>query len=196
MSHNTFKNEAEFFEKKFEELDLRNIVIENNKFENCTFTRNNMNGSSFKNCWFSDCIFEQSDLSNVQFASSDLRSITFKECKLVGVSWIVTKSLMHTNWQDCILSYGNFSGLDLRKSIMKGCKAHEIDLAETNLNDAILCGTDFAAARFANTNLTKADLRQAINYAIRPDSNKIKKARFSLPEATSLLYGLDIDIEG
>lgn len=44
-------------------------------------------------------------------------------------------------------------------------------------------------------NLTKADLRQAKNYSIRPDSNKIKKAKFSLPEAMLLLYGLDIELE-
>lgn len=85
--------------------------------------------------------------------------------------------------------------MDLRKSLMHNCVAREADFAETNFSEAKLCGTDLTAARFANTNLTKADLRQAKNYSIRPDSNKIKKAKFSLPEAMLLLYGLDIELE-
>ena len=78
---------------------------------------------------------------------------------------------------------------------MQNCVAREVDFAETNFSETNLRGTDFTAARFANTNLTKADLRQAKNYSIRPDSNKIKKAKFSLPEAMLLLYGLDIELE-
>ncbi len=54
---------------------------------------------------------------------------------------------------------------------------------------------DFAGARFSTTNLSKADFRGATNYSIRPDNNKLKKAKFSLPEATLLLYGLDIELE-
>lgn len=195
MSHDIFNTEYEFTDRTFEELDFRNQSIENRVFDNCTFSRVNFNGSSFKRCRFLDCRFEQSDLSNLILTSSDLRDVTFKECKLVGVTWINASSLMHLSWDNCALNYGNFSGLDLRKSSMQNCVAREVDFAETNFSEANLRGTDFTAARFANTNLTKTDLRQAKNYSIRPDSNKIKKAKFSLPEAMLLLYGLDIELE-
>jgi fluoroquinolone resistance protein len=94
-----------------------------------------------------------------------------------------------------VLSYANFSGLDLRKSSLKDCVAREADFAETDLEGADLRGTDFTGARFTKTNLVKADLRHARSYAIRPGDNKIRKAKFSLPEATLLLYGLDIELE-
>lgn len=195
MSHDILNTEYEFTDRTFEELDFRNQSLENRIFDGCTFLRVNFNGSSFKRCRFLDCTFEQSDLSNIVLTSSDLRDVKFKECKLVGVNWINATSLMHLSWDNCALNYGNFSGLDLRKSLMQNCVAREVDFAETNFSEANLRGTDFTAARFANTNLTKSDLRQAKNYSIRPDSNKIKKAKFSLPEAMLLLYGLDIELE-
>jgi len=40
-----------------------------------------------------------------------------------------------------------------------------------------------------------ADLRFARNYQIDPSQNKVHKARFSLPEAMSLLYSMDIDLD-
>ena len=53
-----------------------------------------------------------------------------------------------------------------------------------NLTEASCRGTDFSGARFDGTNLTKTDLRDALNYALRPCDNILKGARFSLPEAT------------
>jgi hypothetical protein len=52
-----------------------------------------------------------------------------------------------------------------------------------------------ADAKFENTILQKADLRSAFNYAIDPEINKIKKAKFSLPEVTGLLKKYDIEID-
>ncbi len=190
-----FTTDHDFTDQKFEEIDFRGESIEGRTFEDCTFSRVNFNGSSFIRCRFLDCTFDQSDLSNLILMSSDLKNVKFKDCKLVGVNWTAASVLMHSTWQNSILNYGNFSGLDLRKSMMQNCVAREADFAETNLSEANLKETDFTAARFANTNLTKSDLRQAKNYSIRPDSNKIKKAKFSLPEAMLLLYGLDIELE-
>lgn len=190
-----FTTDHDFADQKFEEIDFRGETIEGRTFEDCTFSRVNFNGSSFIRCRFLDCTFDQSDLSNLILMSSDLKNVKFIDCKLVGVNWTAASVLMHSTWQNSILNYGNFSGLDLRKSMMQNCVAREADFAETNLSEANLKETDFTAARFANTNLTKSDLRQAKNYSIRPDSNKIKKAKFSLPEAMLLLYGLDIDLE-
>jgi hypothetical protein len=40
--------------------------------------------------------------------------------------------------------------------------------------------------------LSDADLSQARNYMVDPSKNILKKAKFSLPEAMSLLYCMDI----
>ena len=45
-----------------------------------------------------------------------------------------------------------------------------------------------------HANLTEADFTGAKNYAIAPGMNTLKKTKFSLPEAMSLLYNLDIKL--
>jgi len=63
----------------------------------------------------------------------------------------------------------------------------EADLAKTNFD-----GTDLSESLFLNTNLSKADFSGAKNYAISPEKNTLKGAKFSLPEAMSLLFNLDL----
>ena len=86
--------------------------------------------------------------------------------------------------------------LALALAVSSGCKdLEEADFGHANLSEAYCQETDFQGARFLDTNFTKADLRNALNYAIRPGDNLLKKTHFSLPEATSLLYGLDIILD-
>jgi len=93
-----------------------------------------------------------------------------------------------------VISDSNFLGLPLGGTAIKGCLARDADFREADLSRSDLTGTDFTASLFGKTNLTGADLTQARNYAIRISDNKVKDAKFSMPEAMSLLYCLDIKI--
>jgi len=62
-------------------------------------------------------------------------------------------------------------------------------LIDANFDEVDLTGTIFH-----NSDLSKADFSNASNYDIDPKTNKIKKAKFSLPEALQLLRGFDITI--
>ena len=72
------------------------------------------------------------------------------------------------------------------------CLAKDVDFAEADLTQANCTGTDFTDSRFNHTNLTEADFTDATHYNISATDNTLKKTRFSLPEAVSLLYSLDI----
>ena len=72
----------------------------------------------------------------------------------------------------------------------------DVDFREADLSKADFSGTDLTGAQFGRTNLTGANLESARNYRIVPAENTLKGARFSLPEAMSLLSGLDIEISG
>jgi hypothetical protein len=52
-----------------------------------------------------------------------------------------------------------------------------------------------SGATFENTNLEKADFRTSFNYSIDPEINRIKKAKFALPEVLGLLNKYDLVIE-
>jgi uncharacterized protein YjbI with pentapeptide repeats len=67
-----------------------------------------------------------------------------------------------------------------------------VDFREADLSGASFGATDLSESLFSSTDLSEADLSRARNYSIAPGRNVLTQARFSLPEAMALLYGLDI----
>ena len=85
--------------------------------------------------------------------------------------------------------------LDLTRSQITNCIAKETYFAETNLSKSNLTHTDFIDSKFFHTNLTRADFSGAKNYFVVYSENTLKKTKFSMPEALSLLHGLDIVLD-
>jgi len=75
------------------------------------------------------------------------------------------------------------------------CDLQEADFVEADLSKSLFIESDLNGAVFENTNLEKADFRTATNYSIDPEINRIKKARFSVPDVIGLLDKLDIRID-
>ena len=92
------------------------------------------------------------------------------------------------------ISHSTFIGLELSDIEITECVATDVDFREADLSEADFRGTDLSESLFVCTNLRQADLREARNYRIAPGENDVTRARFSLPEAMSLLYNLDIDL--
>ena len=68
----------------------------------------------------------------------------------------------------------------------------EVDFAEANLSNSLFDNCDFSGTVFEHTNLEKADFRTAQNFAVNPETNNIKKAKFSKLGLIGLLYKYDI----
>ncbi len=171
------------------------------EFEGCTFERCAFNETVFSHCRFAECRFDACDFSLARFPNTRLSELAFTNSKLSGVDWTLPAEAqaarlpLAVQFEDCVLSYGSFFGIVLSGISMRRCVAHEVDLAEADLTSADLGETDFRGAKFLHTKLARADLRGARNYAIDPMANTIKGARFSLPEAVSLLRAFDVKIE-
>jgi uncharacterized protein YjbI with pentapeptide repeats len=63
------------------------------------------------------------------------------------------------------------------------------------LTQAVFNNCNLELASFDRTLLEKADFRSSYNYVINPETNKIKKAKFSLLGVAGLLEKYDIVIE-
>jgi uncharacterized protein YjbI with pentapeptide repeats len=85
--------------------------------------------------------------------------------------------------------------LKIPKAKIINCEAKEVEFTETDFTGAVFTETNFEKSQFFKTNLSEADFRGARNYDIDIINNTIKKAKFSYPEAVSLLNNLDIIIE-
>ena len=187
--------ESEYVRRSLADLDWSGREIKGVDFESCVLRSCVLSKASLARCRFLDCTFESCDLGLVKVPNTRLRGVKFKNCKLIGVNWSPLSAAVSVSFEKCQLNYSNFAGLDLRLTEFIGCSAREADFSDCDLSEAVFTGTDLLGARFAGTNLGKSDFRGATNYQIDPTANKVRKAKFSLPEAVSLLRGLDIVID-
>lgn len=189
--------EPEYAEESFNGLKANQSTIRDKEFYDCTFTDCSFQEATFYDCKFDGCTFESCDLSLLAVTNSTFVDTHFKQCQCIGINWTVADwsrlgIVAPLNFHESAISHSIFLGVTLKKAAMTKCIAENVDLSEADLSEADCTGTDFSSARFQQTNLTKANLKDATNYAIDINQNIIKRATFSLPEAVSLLKGLDI----
>ena len=193
--------EDEYNHVDFKKLEIKESRMQMKNFISCTFTHCNFNGTDFQRCRFRDCTFKDCDLSLITVKDTVFSKSRFENCVLKGINWTQSEwgagklLFKPADFINCNLNYSTFMGLNLERVLMTGCTALEVSFEEANLSNVDCTGTDFKDSRFVHTNLTEADLRGAKNYQISPTLNTLKKTRFSLPEAMSLLYNLDIVLD-
>lgn len=183
----------------FKNTELRAAEIKSKEFDNCTFTGCNFSDSAFINCKFYECKFVNCNLSMVSVVGCSFFDVAFEDSKLIGINWTKAswpriKLSSPFRFDKCILNNSSFYGLGLKEIAMIECRAKEIDLRECDCTEANFTHTDFEGSLFGKTNLTRADFSEATNYNIDLFNNAVKNAKFSLPEAISLLSCLEIEI--
>lgn len=162
------------------------------EFVGCEFSGIDFSSRQVKHCKFIECSFVKSNLSNIQVLSSIFRDVGFNSCKVMGVNFSNAETVVDIKFNECLLDLCVFQNLELKNSQFLKCSMKEVDFAECNLENSDFNGSDLKEAVFSNSNLKKVSFLEAYNYSIDIRFNEIKKAKFDLPEAVSLLRSLDI----
>ncbi len=182
-------------DETFEQVDFNGIVFPKGDYEGCSFIKCNIANADLSNINFTECRFINCDVSSAKLLNTTLNDVQFQGCKMLGLHFDGCNEFVFSiRMEECVLNLSSFYKRKMKKMLFKKCSMHEVDLTETDLSAAVFEDCDLKGAIFENTILEKADLRRAINYTIDPLTNKIKKARFSVPAVTGLLYKHDIDI--
>lgn len=190
----------EYEEEDFEDLNLSRQAIISNRFYECTFKNCDFSEAVFQECRFVDCKFSICNLSLIAFKEDcSFINTSFLRCKMIGiiwpnVSWPNIQPSSPLLFNDCDISLSSFQGLNLREIAITKCRAIDVDFRDAVLAESDFADTDLMKSLFNHTDLTSANFVDATNYSIDVTSNKVKSARFSLPEAANLLYLLDIEI--
>lgn len=197
MTDDPFAERDVFSEETFSGLTLAGPEPRSRRFEECRFVECKISGSAFRVGSFLHCVFENCDLSNWQVEGLRFINVRFKGSKLVGFDWTRVKPdpLTSVNFEDCALDYSDFSRFRLKDGLLKGCSVREVNFERTDLTGADCRDSDFTGSAFSNTNLTKADFRGARGYGIDARTNRLKGAKFSLPDALGLLEALEVVVE-
>jgi fluoroquinolone resistance protein len=185
----------EFEEFSFNSVYQKNELFLDKSFIDCKFYNCDFSESKFEKCRFVNCIFEECNLSLIKLTDSQIRDVSFKDCKLIGIDWtICSMNLFVVKFEKCILDYCNFNGLNLQNLVITDCKVIECDFTQTNLFNSDFKGSDLDRAIFSKSNLSHSDMRGAVNFLIDPRINNLKNAQFNLGDAIGLLRSFDIII--
>ena len=193
----TISSNTEYSDLVFNNLHLQSEQILSSEFFDCVFSDCSFAESIFQKCRFVNCAFQKCDLSLAQVPESIFFTTRFEESKIIGVNWA------QADWPGSglgkpitfiksAISHCTFIGLSLKGIQIKDSIAIDVDFREADLSRADFSGTDLSESMFKDTNLTESDLSQARNYDIDPGQNVLQGAKFSFPEAMSLLYSMDI----
>jgi fluoroquinolone resistance protein len=163
---------------------------DNCRFENCDFSHGDLSNINFTDCSFLGC-----NLSLVKLSNTGLKSVKFIDCKILGAHFHTCSDfLFAVDFERCTLDQSTFYKRKMKKTRFKNCSMHGVDLTGTDLSGASFDNCDLLNATFSSTVLEKADLTTSYNFTIDPETNRIKKARFSLNSLPNLLSKYDIEI--
>ncbi|MGE5439275.1 MAG: pentapeptide repeat-containing protein [Bacteroidota bacterium] len=183
-----------YLHENFTGRNYSDSELKDTEFTDCAFEKMNFEKTRFKYVRFENCTFNKCNLGLIKITGCRFIDCKFTDCKLIGINWQEAEAPIEIKMEKCKLDYSVFYGLDLRRIEITESFAKEVNFENADLSKGKFTGTDFSLSKFKNTNLSFADLREAANYDINPEFNKIKKAKFSMPEAMTLLQCFDIDI--
>lgn len=160
-------------------------------FENCDFSKSDLSGNTFMSCVFRQCNFTMATLRE-----TGLRDASFIDCKMLGLDFSAcNRFLFSFRFESCILDYSVFFGRKLKKTVFEKCSLKEVDFNEADLSQSGFTECELAGARFGRSNLDKADFRSARNFLIDPETNSVKRTRFSAINLAGLLTRYNLDLE-
>ncbi|HTE26717.1 pentapeptide repeat-containing protein [Flavitalea sp.] len=190
MSENYFEDD------QFDSVDFTTRPFVKGEYENCRFINCNFANMDLSNVQFIECEFTGCNISMTKITGATLNTVKFKESKIIGINFENCNDfLFSVEFENCILNFSSFYKRVMKKTLFKDCTLHEVDFTDTDLSGSSFIKCDFHKAKFENTNLEKADLRSSFNYALDPDINKIRKAKFSIEGVVGLLHKYDIVVE-
>ncbi|MFH1689781.1 MAG: pentapeptide repeat-containing protein [Candidatus Eisenbacteria bacterium] len=195
------RSNGSYQEQTFEGIDSADVTIGRAEFRDCRFYKCRFPETIFNTCTFDACVFRECDLGLAKLPHCSFSGTVFEGCKLIGINWTEARWAATRLWdpvtfRKCVLDHSTFLGLSLKAISLTDCMAKEVDFREVDLSEADFAGTDLTGSLFSGTNLTGASFDGAYNYSIDPRINTLKGAKFALPEAMSLLAGLEIELTG
>lgn len=189
-----FINMNKLKKEQFRNIDFTSPKEEREGFENCEFI----------NCAFPDlsklnildCDFRNCNLSNLKTNASLLQTVSFYDCKLLGLNFSGSKDFgFEVHFENCNLDYASFDKKKMNKSSFKNCKMHSVNFTQADLSKCTVSKCDFFEALFNGTDLRTVDFTTCSNFIIDPELNKIQKAKFSLHSLPNLLLSYNITVE-
>lgn len=174
--------------------ELQGVETQETDFTDCRFVECDVSGLHFSGI-LDRCMFEECNLSLTSFEKAKLQGVKFVKCKLQGIDFTRCNDLgLSVGFNECLIRSCNFNFMELKKTEFQHCEISETDFVGCDLTQSSFAHSVLHSVTFHETKLGKADFTDAQGYNINPLTNDIKGAKFSLPEAVSLLHSMGIKL--
>lgn len=186
-----------YFETEtFERVDYTIRPFRKGEYDGCSFLHCDFSRTDITDCSFLGCRFVGCNLSLANITGTSLRAAQFKDCKMLGLRFDTCKGFgLEVGFSNCSLNHSSFHQVIIKKTLFKKTILQEVDFSACDLTGSVFDECDLAGAIFDKTILEKTDFRTAFNFSINPETNRIKKARFSVAGTPGLLHKYDILID-
>ncbi len=185
-------SENYIFDVSFTKIDS----LIHKEYEQCSFTNCNFENQDLSGIQFIDCFFTECNLSLVKTNATAFRNVHFTDCKLLGIRFDTCNSFgLSFQFDQCQLNHCSFFNRKITQTIFRDSQLEGVDFSECDLSGALFDNCNLQHAVFDQTQLDKADFRTAYNYSINPEINRMKKTAFSVAGIAGLLDKYDIIIE-
>ena len=175
--------EEQFYGASFGARDIMYNDYERCTFADCDFSACNFTGVAFIDCTFTRCNFNEAKINYV-----GLRNAFFDGCNFTGVNFaMVDALLLGIEFKSCRLDYAKFYTLKIKGTVFTDCSLIAADFMSADLTGALFDGCDLHKAVFLDTIAIRADFTTSYNYAMDPERNKLRRARFSKEGLKGLL---------
>ena len=186
--------------ERIEGLSVVGESWEDRVYLDCTFTDCCFSEAEFRRVTMRDCKMIRCRLENLHGRESSMQRMEFDGCFFSGIQWHeflsgnryaeLLSALANVSMRYCTFSQMKFPRFDF-----SGTRFVESMFAECDLSAASFRGTALDRTEFFRCDLTNADFRDAAGYRVDVPTCRVKGARFSFPEAVSLLGSLGIKVD-
>lgn len=189
----------EYDSKRFEGVRY-DADIRLHKYSECMFKQCQFADMALKDIVFSNCVFDGCTFRNVDMAGLRMQNASFRASACIGIDWSEVRRTgrlfpLFKEICGCTLKFNNFFKMKIPKMAVADSSLLDCAFMECDLSGSVFRNVDFQDTTFQDCDLSKADFREARSYRINTASNRVGKARFSLPEVVGLLDSLDVIIE-
>ncbi|MFT7620980.1 MAG: fluoroquinolone resistance protein [Myxococcota bacterium] len=179
---------SDYVGESFRGLNLDAASVAELRFEDCSFDTCSFHEATLISCFFDECHFTSCDLSNARLTDCSVVDCRFIRSKALGVDWSQVRRLrFDVAFEDCELSYGSFSEMELSAMRATGCKLNHADWTAANLEGAQYTNCDLRGSIFARTRLVDTDFGSCVGVAPDPAENRCQGARICLEDALAIV---------
>ena len=165
------------------------------EYENCRFVNIRMYDANLNSYEFTDCTFENCDLSLISVVKTAFKNVNFDSCKMLDILFEKSSHFaFKTSFRNCILDNSSFYNKDIKRTLFADCSLMDVDFSESNLSDAHFLNCNLHRAVFHQTKLTNTDFSTAKNYQFDLSVNFPKNTIFSQQGLEGLLTHFSIKI--